>query len=221
LSHTRRFFLAEERPQSSVCRVRVDGDHHIIETDARRASAILQVLAGATLQEVGDQLGVTRERIRQYMVQAGLPTNIRLRQSPETQRMARFRENHRGRRHQAAKARTKERVRQGGTWIRGFVQAYGRPPIIEEVTLALMGRVAAAASLCSWLHTRSGRQRRRYRWVRVMYRLGGVIKIPRGINAHRDGGVSSTAAKLAGMHRYWDALTPDERRVEANRRFGQ
>lgn len=48
------------------------GDHVTIQTTPRRASAILMVLAGATLQQVGDELGVTRQRIGQYVRDAGL-----------------------------------------------------------------------------------------------------------------------------------------------------
>lgn len=109
------------------------GDRIEIHTDPRRASAILQVLSGGTLQEVGDQLGVTRERIRQYLKDVGLTVAMRQRQVDHTERVARFQRGSRRRNRTHQKQRQRERLHRAAAWIQGFAAEEGRPPTLRGI----------------------------------------------------------------------------------------
>lgn len=168
------------------------GDHVTIQTTPRRASAILMVLAGATLQQVGDELGVTRQRIGQYVRDAGLYTRSRpafARPSGnQTNRLRQFcSANERlARRYRVRQARTRRLV----DLIWEFASANDRPPTHHELAGGVFSKATpytgATTRLAAYLGTNSKRQGRgekrgrdgaRYgkaaRRVHALYRLAG------------------------------------------------
>ena len=163
------------------------GDRITIHTDPRRASAILQVLAGGTLQEVGDGLGVSRERIRQFLNEAGLTTKDRQRQTGDSaaQQTLRRRFTRVRRRRQRAQARQRARFQELATWIREFAAQAGRSPTIWEVAAARWPGVtknAVGPRLAGYLSRHTPRRKCFRRYTKLLYQMARVE--PRGYAAN-------------------------------------
>jgi predicted ArsR family transcriptional regulator len=161
---------------AQICRVETTGEHITIQTTPRRAEAILMVLAGATLQQVGDELGVSRERIRQYLCDAGLQTRMRVvlfskrGEGVEAQGV-----RHALKRPRLLREKRNKRIRRAVRVIQRLVQTRGRPPTHRELFRALFRRepVAACSQLAAWLGRNSAQGFQMER-IRALYRLAGI-----------------------------------------------
>ena len=177
------------RRGSQVCRVSTEGDRHVITTTPRRSEAILMVLSGATLEEVGDQLGVSRERIRQYLQDAGLRApDVRLVVRGPGKMMRRFLDGRRRRLHKLA--RIQQRIAKALTALREFAATNGRAPSYGELYRVLFprrrrgqARGQQAMFLVSWLsrHTRQRTTRR----LHALYRMAGLEPRETGQHGHK------------------------------------
>lgn len=170
--------------------VTVAGDHLSIQTDQRRASAILMVLSGATLAQVGKKLSVSRERIRQYLVDAQLTTKMRTplfaQVHHKTAAAERFR---RGLRREIRRyARRQKRIRQAVEAIRAFQQSRGRVPTYYELFRLVRPGIrltykAAGPRLASWLGRHGPRPHiakhygKQGRALQALYRLAGFPEL--------------------------------------------
>jgi predicted transcriptional regulator len=175
-------------PKSTV--VTESADRITIQTDARRSGAILMVLAGATLQQVGDELGVSRERIRQYLQDAHLTTKMR---APLFSEVFQDTDKERHTRRVWAKRdamilERQGRIRRAVQIIKDFQRERGRVPTYEELCAHLIRRVEkhqAAPVLAGYLGRsgqavsqdrrgkRGGRRGKQGRALQALYRLAG------------------------------------------------
>lgn len=168
------------RPHGTTLTI-IDGDRLTIQTDRRRATAILNVLAGSTLQEVGDLMGLSRERIRQYLKDAGIRCReVRTRFHPSSP-LARDKfdkaQYHRQKTRQ--RRRQRERVARWVPWIAQWAKAHGRGPTYKELAQAIGVRGPSSPMLLDYF--RRGRHWRRHtRLLKVIYRMAGITTIPDG-----------------------------------------
>lgn len=159
-----------------------DGDRVEIHTDPRRASAILQVLSGGTLEEVGANLKVTRERVRQYLQDAGLTPSIRLLQRPhqkqQTENRIRFTNARRRARMERMRVKQRERVVAAIAYVQEFSKRHGRAPIFRELAIGLGIRSVttrnSGALLVSYLKRHVRRHSGTRRILGFIYRKAGV-----------------------------------------------
>lgn len=169
------------------------GGRVTIQTTDRRASAILMVLAGGTLQQVGDELGVSRQRISQYMDDAGLSTSVRQPFGRGETGIRRFQAA--GRKRARLYAIRQGRIRAMVNLLWSFAYSHDRPPTHRELAELTFSRhiskTGATAQLAVYLgisraanHVRIGRRGGRYgkqaRRVRALYRLAGFPEERRG-----------------------------------------
>src|SRR5688572_30146100 len=134
---------------SAHTQVTIIGDRHVIRTDSRRAEAILLVLSGSTLQEVGDRFGLTRERIRQFLLDAGLRTSERQRFSARP--MGDSETFRRGRQYwRDLYAARQARIRRAVRFLKLFAASHDRSPTHSELWVLLSGKPPAGPhSACS------------------------------------------------------------------------
>jgi len=208
-------FDAPKRHGTRVTRVTHEPDGKmVIETTPRRASAILQVLAGATLTEVGQSLGVTRERIRQYLRDAGLTVKDRFRPRDNATQAARRATFHRAlTQRQRQKAEIRERLRRMATWIERFVGDNGRVPTHGELAEAMAGRprLQAMPFLLGYLRmTTMQGGRRGSRVLRLAYQWAGVEVRSRGGAGHVHPARWSESRSLAQKD-LWARMSPEEK----------
>jgi predicted transcriptional regulator len=175
------------RSQPKVTEVQHLADRIVIRTSPRRASAILQVLAGASLKEVGDEMGLSRERVRQYMKDAELSAPKVRKRMKTTSQETRDRFSNRGRVQREARAKQKERVERWVPWIQGFVAREGRAPKYWELAVAIGLRLkrtpgknggwgtTAGAMLIGFFSRHShNTQHRSVRVLHAIYRMAGT-----------------------------------------------
>lgn len=163
-----------------VLEVTEEDGHVTITTDPARAGAILFVLAGGTLEEAGRSIGVTRERMRQYLKAAGLTTRDRKRPSAnQTENAVRWKRMHD--RKLERRAARHVRWRRVIALIQELAAKNDEAPTAQELALALdpslEGRWAsnwATPWLASWLGYNAFRHPRYWRIVGRMYWLAGV-----------------------------------------------
>jgi hypothetical protein len=192
-------------------RVTIQGDRIEIQTDPRRASAIMQVLGGATLQEVGDAMGITRERVRQYLKDAQLRASLvrtRLRPTSRTDQ-ARF--NKIGAFKRSLIARRKTRAAQWVPWLRDYAEREGRNPTLEVFARAVFGRRvpknSCAGLLIRYFASKAGLgTHREIRRIHALYRMA-ALEI-RGYT--KDAQHSRAIGKKAKAR--WRHMTPTEKR---------
>lgn len=214
---------------SSHTRVCIIGDRHIIETDSRRAEAILLTLSGASMADVGRRFGISRERIRQYMKDAGLTGKARKIVRPLSQWATKWIGMPERQRQGKAQRRQRSRVRilHAIEIVKAFAQEHGRAPVHLELAqlLGLPIDAGNAAPLLISYFKRGGDVRTAIyiRRLDFVYRAAGFPGTrPRGTNAHRDGGKSNLAARKAGVKRWWANMPADEKAARiAKLRAGQ
>lgn len=166
------------------------GDRRIIETTPQRAEAILLFLSGCTLEEVGQRFGISRERVRQYVEQAGLGRKDRKLFAKGLRGDARAWDRTRTRRH-ARKSRRRQRVARVVQVIRDYTTEYGKPPTHNALARILFPTgVAMAARISAYLGAAS--RHPKYQGltrVHAVYRLAGV-------RSHGQSGEGQHQAKL-------------------------
>lgn len=181
----------KKKPQSGreVCSVVEHDDHITIKTTPRRSEAILLYLSGCTLEEVGQRLDITRERVRQYVSQAGIRAAQRVRFKPSvTQEQRRRRLAGPTRRRAERKARIRARMARAVEWLRWYAQSNGRTPNYNQLADAL-GVPHHGTSAGSALISHFGRKayepaRHGMRRVHLVYRAAGLT-VSRGAPSHR------------------------------------
>lgn len=144
------------------------------------------VLAGGTLQEAGDALGISRERVRQFMQDAGLSVKDRRRHG----------EGDHGRQRQWMRARLarhrrralhRERILLTADYVRRFFAIYHAPPTYRELFQGMRGfdpgLDAAEIRLAGWLGRPTTGDPRWMLRVHLVYRLAGVRRLVRGAGA--------------------------------------
>lgn len=183
-------------------------DRVVITTTPRRSEAILRVLAGATLTDVGREFGVSRERIRQYMKDAGLTVQQRQRfKEQSTKDQTRWSHVGKPRGSWLRLPRTERRARANrvARIVRAIRAATGNSPTIRQVALWIWPncpKTAHAPHLIGYLSPMS--RRRGMRILRVVWRMGGC-------EMRRPGGGDRDAISRAVKAR-WAAMSPEVRR---------
>lgn len=171
---------AKKQSGIEACHVSADGDRVVIQTTPRRAEAILLVLSGCTLQEVGERLGVSRERIRQYMEQAGLRTRERKLFRPQkacvvwVESFARASQRLRDRREERTR-----RIKHVVSLLKTFVAEHGRVPSTVQLYRLVFQRepsqsAATVPALSHYLGSYYARKKRYWNRVTAVYRLAGL-----------------------------------------------
>lgn len=194
----------------TVCRVSESGGRVVIETTPRRAEAILLVLSGATLKEVGQRFGLTRERIRQYMAQAGLSTRNRqlIRSQPYAQR--RWRRGLQGRR-RLSRTERQERKFAVIAAIKTVGQQSDGIPSVKAVAAIIFARPLAktecAVALGNYLV--QGSRRRISRALRAAWHMAGY-ELPAKGKYVRSAVVRAALGSAA--RKYWISLSPRQQR---------
>lgn len=168
-----------------VLQTTVEGDRITIQTDAARAGALLHFLAGGTLQEAANMIGVSRERVRQYLAKAGISSKDRERYSESRYQHGEHRKRQSARPAER-KALRRQRMRQVIRTIRYMTQRDGKAPTVNALAEAIRGAPLASSHAwgAPWLSSYLGfygpnngclRSYPRYwRVVSRMYRLAGV-----------------------------------------------
>jgi len=163
--------------------VTADGDHITIQTTPRKHSALLMVLAGATLEEAGQVLGVSRQRVQQYLKEAGLTSAVRSRPSRSSfdkYRKPRRDEYWRSRR-ATMRARRKENAARAVTYLRAYYEANGVVPTTRQLAEVLRGRKCRRHQAAPFLVALFGGHlldRRAWRRIKAVYSMAGLA--PRG-----------------------------------------
>jgi predicted transcriptional regulator len=191
------------------------GDRTIIATNARRAEAILLVLSGCTLTEVGKRFGISRERIRQYVRDAGLNVSARVRfHDTQIQAERHMKFTARARRRRARKQRIREHMARAVAWLRAYADANGATPIYQQLADALglnCTKNDVSVNLASYFGRRWREQSRQStRRIHLVYRLAGLTVRALGAPGHRDGGASASQASGVRMKRWWQTATPEQ-----------
>lgn len=144
-----------------------------IHTDPRRMTAVLLVFSGLTLDDAGKELGITRERVRQYLADCGLRIHRRKRrdtQSQETHWKSFYRAKSE---HQKRKERIRLRLGSVVEYIQQVINTEHRVPLRVEVVRG-MGFQSAIAQLC-WLGGRTWESyKQKNRRMKLAYTLAGV-----------------------------------------------
>lgn len=161
-------------PKPKVTQVHEENGRIIIQTTQRRASAILNVLAGSTLEEAGKELGISGERVRQYMRDAKLTTKDRKRVVTDSLLMAKW--VARGRHHTDLAAHRQERIRALVAWLREFAGMHSRSPSYQELAQSVrpsISRNASAPYLLGYIG-RDARGTGKTGRLHALYRLAGL-----------------------------------------------
>lgn len=181
---------------SRLVRTTQIGDRITIQTDAKRAEAILLVLSGCTLTEVGKRFGLTRERVRQYMRDAGLTSQARQRFADGgTQGTVQFLTARANRieRYRRIYEKRQARIRHAVEVLRSFNATHGRAPTHSELALVLLnrgdGRWKGNNIVVLIGHLTSYKRQRRHmgRRLAALYRIAGLKPYSRGVLSHLPG----------------------------------
>jgi hypothetical protein len=181
----------------------------------------MQVLAGNSLQAVGEQMGVTRERIRQYLMDAGLRTkeargSVQHCDATHVWAWERFRTWEPGRRGlRARRLRRRERVARWVVWLRDFAESNGRSPTYTEFARAVFGECTTSASAPRLIphfavHSITNRPRA-IRILHALYRQAGIVPV-------KPGGGTPNFANLSRARKAWWAALSDEQRASQVRK---
>lgn len=156
--------------------VETSDDRLVIHTTPRRAGAILAVLSGETLAAVGQRLGVSRERVRQYLASAGLKSQISVKWARAATKNDIDFHRRVANRHRRVETRH-QRAEMIVRLLRAFASEHSRAPTYTELHRLVFHRApkpnSAAPRLCAWLgsYTNVPDYLRR---LHAAYRLAGL-----------------------------------------------
>lgn len=159
-------------PHPKATTVTTEGDRVFITTTPKRATAILSVLSGATLEEAGGVVGVTRERVRQYLVGAGISTKDRKVQHDHTKRIRSFVSA--GKFWAARLAQRRARAMKWVPWLQAFAECEGRAPTYGELGAAIFPHLPPNSSQLAPRAVNYFSYDRRV--IRAIYRLAGLTQ---------------------------------------------